>query len=60
MAALKLLGEDTSGAVQSPPLSMFNRVSSAARARPAPDGAVPQTARVARLECRRRRAHLVH
>ena len=43
MAALKLLGEDTSGAVQAKPLSMFNRVSSAARA------AQRQTAQYLRL-----------
>ena len=47
MAALKLLGEDTSGAVQAKPLSMFNRVSSAARA------AQRQTAQYLRLRASR-------
>ena len=47
MAALKLLGEDTSGAVKAKPLSMFNRVSSAARA------AQRQTAQYLRLRASR-------
>ena len=47
LAALKLLGEDTSGAVQAKPLSMFNRVSSAARA------AQRQTAQYLRLRASR-------
>ena len=47
MAALKLLGEDTSGAVPAKPLSMFNRVSSAARA------AQRQTAQYLRLRASR-------
>ena len=47
LAALKLLGEDTSGAVPAKPLSMFNRVSSAARA------AQRQTAQYLRLRASR-------
>ena len=60
MAALKLLGEDTSGAVQAKPLSMFNRVSSAARAAQRQTAQYLDCARRATRRSRRRRPHLVH